>query len=791
MISNYFKIASRNLWKHRGFSAINILGLAIGMSACLLISLYVSFELSYDHFHSKADRIYRVVTDIKTDHATSHKGSSWAYGPNMKKDFPEIESFTRISRVSFLVRKGEAKFQEEKTLFADSSLFQVFDFKLIKGNPKTALQAPLNIVFTETAARKYFGDADPIGQIVLLDGEGLPATVTGIVQDLPANSQIKATMFLSASTMKRYKPDADEAWSEFEPMTYLLLKPNASAEMLVRKFPAFLELYVGKLMAEQKLKYTIHLEPLKEVYLHAEYNGYLEKGNATYVYTFAAVAIFTMLIACINFINLTTARSVERAKEVGMRKVVGAGRFGVAKQFISESVLTCLLAFILSILFTALLIPQFNRLAGKEISPGIISDYLFVIKFFPVALATGVLAGIYPALVLSSFQPALVLKGNFKHSRKGVLLRKTLVTSQFAISIILMIGTFVIFVQMNFMQNKDLGFSKDQIVVIDTDADAKRENLREIMSNSKGITLASRASSIPGSKNQNATSQVESANGDFQTAVLNELSVDFDYIPLFNLKLAAGRAFSKRFSTDSAKAMIINETAAKLFGYSEPRLAIGKRFKQSGVEGEIIGVLKDFHFQSLQESVQPLAMRIEPEYCNLVSVKVSGANLPETINRIEDEWNRLIPNRPFNYFFMDEYFDRQYRSQEQFKALFMNFAFLAIFISCLGLIGLSSYATVQRKKEVGVRKVLGGSTMSVVLLFYREFIELIAIAFIIGSPIAYYLSNKWLEGFAYRTDVPFWTFIAVASITVFVAILTTSIQSIKAALENPIKALKS
>ena len=791
MITNYLKIASRNLWKHRGFSAINILGLAIGMSACLLISLYVSFELSYDNFHSKADRIFRIVTDIETSSETSHKGSSWAYGPNMKRDFPEIESFVRLSRVSFLVRKGEAKFQEEKTLFADSTLFKVFDFELIHGNAQTALRDPLSIVFTQTAAKKYFGDSDPIGQTVLLDAEGLVANVTGVVKDLPTNSQIKANMFLSASTMKRYKPDADNEWAAFEPMTYLLLKPNTSAETLSAKFPEFLQRYAGEIMTEEKLKYKISLEPLREVYLHAKYIGGLETGNASYVYIFTAVAIFTLLIACINFINLTTARSVERAKEVGMRKVVGAGRLRIAKQFISESVLVCLLGFVVSVFLTAFLIPYFNDLAGKTMSLGIIDDYLFVLSFSVIALGIGVLAGIYPALVLSSFQPALVLKGHFKHSRKGVFLRKALVVSQFAISITLMIGTLVIYVQMNFMQNKDLGFSKSQILVLDTDADPNKAVLRDALANMNGTVAASRSSSIPGSRYQNTSSQIESSSGDLQTAGLHEFLVDFDFIELYKMKMVAGRQFSKEFATDSAKTMIINETAARLFGYSDPRLAIGKRFRQSGVEGQIIGVIKDFHFQSLQESVQPLTMRIEPEYCNLVSVKISSANISQTVKMIEEQWGKLMPNRPFSYFFMDEYFDRQYRSQQQFKALFVNFAFLTIIISCLGLIGLSSYAAVQRKKEVGVRKVLGGSTTSIVLLFYKDFVGLILIAFLVASPVAYYICQKWLEGFAYRTDIPLWIFIAVALLTTGIAIITTSFQSVRAAIENPIKVLKA
>ncbi|WP_439558125.1 FtsX-like permease family protein [Dyadobacter sp.] len=739
----------------------------------------------------KSDRIFRIITDVETVSETTHKGSSWAYGPNMLKDFPEIETFVRLSRVSFLVRKGDAKFQEEKTLFADSTLFKVFDFKLLRGNAQSALKDPLSIVFTQTAAKKYFGETDPIGQTVLLDAEGLVANVTGIVEDLPLNSQIKANMFLSASTMKRYKPDADYEWGSFEPMTYLLLKPKTSARSLASKFPDFLEQHAGKIMSEQKLKYKVSLEPLQSIYLHSEYTGGIEKGNAAYVYIFSAVAIFTILIACINFVNLTTARSVERAKEVGLRKVVGAGRWRIAKQFICESILTCLIAFFLSIVFSAVLIPHFNNLAGKEVSQGIINEFQVIASFLAISFCIGGLAGMYPAVVLSSFQPASVLKGSFKSSKKGVFLRKVLVTSQFAISITLMIGTMIIFSQMNFMQNKDLGFSKDQILVIDTDADPNKDILQRSLATISGAVLTSRSSSIPGSKYQNATTQIENASGELQTADLHELLVDVDYIPLFKLKMLAGRKFSKDFATDSAKAMVINVAAAKLFGYRDPKMAIGTKFKQSGSEGKIIGVIEDFHFQSLQESVQPLTMRIEPEYSNLISIKIASADVPGTVRRIENKWNAFMPNRPFNYFFMDEFFDRQYRSQKQFKALFMNFAFLTIFISCLGLVGLSAYATIQRKKEVGVRKVLGGTTASIVFLFYKDFLGLIGIAFIIAAPVAYYFSGKWLDGFAYRTSISPWSFILTAVLTVLVAVATTSFQSIKAALEDPVKVLRS
>ncbi|WP_026632297.1 ABC transporter permease [Dyadobacter alkalitolerans] len=792
MLRNYLKIALRNLWKHKVFSFINIMGLTVGMSACFLIFLYVNFELSYDAFNTKSDRIYRLVTDIKTPSETINAGiTSWAFAPNIKSDFPEVEAFTRVSSGSFLVRKGDIKFQEERTLFADSTLFRVFDFKLIKGDPKTALKEQLSIVFTEKAAKKYFGDADPIGQTLLLSGEGLPAKVTGVMKDIPENSQIKGDMILSMTTMtQRFNKGLDDQWGNFGATTYLLLTPGATKTALERKFPAFLERRAGKTMKESQMYYKLFLEPLRDVYLKSTRDTE-ESGSMNNVYVFSVVAIFILLIACINFVNLTTARSVERAKEVGIRKVVGAPKMLVARQFISESILLCLIAFVFAVVLSTALIPLFNNLSGKIISTGILDNLPFVAGMFVAAVIIGIVAGIYPALVLSSFEPVVVLKGRFTTSVKGILLRKSLVTIQFAISIALIIATIVVYIQMDFMRNRDLGFSKDQMMIVNSQGDPKKDAFKQSLADLTGVKSTATSSSVPGSGNPGAYSEIENKSGDLQIANLDLYFVDFDYIPQFGLKMAAGRPFARDFGTDTTQAMVMNEAAVKLFGYSSPEEAIGRRFKQWGREGKIVGVVKDFHFRSLQETIKPLTMRIEPRGSELVSIKIDGSNIKETVAAVEQKWKTVMPNRPFSYYFMDEFFDRQYRSEERFEKLFFNFAILAIFISCLGLLGLASYSTMQRTKEIGVRKVMGASTGSIVGLLSKDFLKLVLIAFVIASPIAYYGMYRWLENFAYKTDIYWWIFAVAAFLSAAIAFATVSFQSIRAALMNPVKSLRS
>lgn len=792
MFKNYLKIAFRNLAKTKGFSTINIMGLAVGLTACFLIFLYVQFELSYDSFHSRSDRIYRVVANVKTPtELIVGSRPAMAVPPHLKHDFPEIESAVRIAQDELLVRKDDIKVAEENAAWVDSAFFNVFDFKLIKGDRKTALRDQFTVVLSETASKKIFGNKDPMGQTILIGEEAFPTKVTGLMKDMPENSQFKADLLMSMTTRtQNLQRNMDSVWGGYWPLAYIMLKPGTDPKALEAKLPAFLEKYNGTEMKNSQMVPTLFLESLRDVYLRSERDGQ-QKGNITNVYIFSIVAAFILLIACINFINLTTARATERAKEVGIRKVVGAEKAQLTRQFIGESVLICLMAFLLSILFSALLLPLFNQLAGKTIATGIFAnpDYLFILLLS--AIGIGLLAGLYPAFVLSSFKPVIVLKGKFSTGNRGIFLRKALVVSQFTISIALIIATIIVYDQMIFMRNQQLGFSKDQMMVLETNRDAGKNALKQALKGIPAVKSASLASAVPGSRNSMAYSEIRNVKGDMQVANLDVYFVDFDYIDQYQLKPIAGRMFSRDFGTDTTQAMVVNEATVKMFGYSSPEQAIGKTFRQWGREGQIIGVVKDFHFRALQQPIKPLTIRIEPNSTDYISLNVSSDNMQATIAEVERKWKEFIPSRPFNYFFMDEFFDRQYRAEERFGKLFLNFAILAIFISCLGLLGLASYSTIQRTKEIGIRKVLGASTSSIVNLLSVDFLKLILISAVIAFPVAWFTMNRWLQDFAYRTGVSWWVFIMAGILATFVALFTISFQAVKAALTNPVKTLRT
>ena len=793
MLKNYFKIAFRSLWRHSVFSIINIMGLSVGMTACFLIFLYVRFETSYDNFHSKADRIYRVVDEVRTPSESIKQAVTTSpVAIYMKKDFPEVEEAVRLGQDGFLVRKGDIKFQENNTVLADSGFFKIFDFPLIEGDPNTALREPMSIVMSQTTAKKYFGNGKAYGQHLLLTGAAINATVTGIMKDIPRNSQIKADMLVSMSSFKPIygHPTNDSEWTSHNYYTYVLLVPHADAKALAAKLPAFQEKHHGEDARKLQMQDYLTLEPFRDVYLKSKLGGF-ETGNITNVYIFSIIAVFILLIACINFINLTTARSAERAKEVGIRKVIGAVRFQLAGQFIGESIIICTMAFVLAVLMSSALLSSFNRVAGKVISEGIFTHPSDIMGLFILSLFVGLVAGTYPSLVLSSFKPVLVLKGRFTTGTKGLNLRKGLVVFQFTISIVLIMGTLVVYRQLNYMRNQDLGFAKNQTMVIFTNYDKNKDVFKESLSGIPGVLSSSFSSGVPGGDYNSAYSEMENSKGEMQKTNLDLYFVDFDFIRQFGFKMAAGRPFSREFGTDSTQAMVINEAAVKSLGYHSPLEAIGRNFDQWGRKGKIIGVLKNFHYQSLQQDIKPLTMRFEPGGFGTISIKIDANKLPETVKAIEKKWSQIIPNRPFEYNFLDDLFDKKYRAEDKFGNLFFNFAVLAIFISCLGLLGLASYSTIQRTREIGVRKVLGASVSNIVNLLSLDFIRLVLIAFVIAAPIGYYGMNKWLQDFAYHIPVSWWIFAVAGATSLIIAFLTISFQAIKAAITNPVKSLKT
>lgn len=790
MFSNYCKIAFRNLWRHRVFSFINITGLAIGMSAFFLVYRYVRFETSYDNFNKKSDRIYRLATDLYTPSSTQHWATTTApMAINLKPDYPEVADIVRLRQDAYILRKGDVKFQENYVVLADSSLFSIFDLPLIEGDPATALKQPLSLVLSQSTARKYFGDKDPLGQTILLSDSSFPATVTGVMKDIPENSSIKADLFASMSTINKFRDSTDYNWGTFACYSYVLLKPGASASALEAKLPAFVNRHWGRQLKAQQGNFVLALEKLRSVYT-SDRGGFVA-GSISNIYIFSIVGVFILLIACINFVNLTTARSAERAKEVGIRKVVGAARAQLTGQFLGESILISLTAFLLAVELCHVALPLFNQLAGKTISTSIFSEPGNILTLLLIALIIGCVAGIYPALVLSSFRPITSLKGRFSSSNRGLLLRKGLVVTQFTVSIALIIGTVVVYSQLHYMRSQSLGFNKEQTLIVKTHVDAHQQAFRQDILKIPGVQSAVFSGSVPGWGNWIAYSRIENSRGVMQPVDLDLCYVDFGWIEQYNLTLLAGRRFDKNISTDTMQAMILNEKAVALFGYTTPQAAIGRKFEQWGKKGIIIGVVKDYHFSGLQQEIRPLSICIEPRIDKLLSIKFRTRDLPGTIAAIKAQWDKIIPTRSFDYFFLDEFFDGQYRSEERFGNLFLNFAVLAILISCLGLLGLASYSTLQRTKEVGVRRVLGASVAGIVRLLSVDFLKLVGIAFLVASPVAWFGMHRWLQDFAYRTSMGWWIFFGAGVMAFVIAFATIGYQAIRTAMVSPVKTLRS
>jgi putative ABC transport system permease protein len=800
MLKNYFKIAFRNLWRKRSYSFINVIGLAVGMACCFLISLYVLFEFSYDRFHSKADRIYRVVGDLKSSSETLH----WyqmpgPLGRSIKTEFPQVQQVARFISGNVLIRKGNFKCQEPNTLWADSSFFSVFDFPLKYGDPRTALKEPNSIVFSETAALKYFGHANPVGQHLFLTGRNFPGVVTGVMKDIPENSHIKADMLVSISTYQSMLPGIEEEWGSYLFSTYLLLAPGADPALLQSGLPALVQKYEGQNLKNINTSYTLWLEPLQRVYLHSSY-GAPVTGNLNNVHILTAIALFLLLIACVNFVNLTTARSVERAKEVGIRKCAGAKGRQLIGQFLIESMLVAVISFVLALALCHWLLPLFNQLAGKMISHGIFENMAYPLGLLGLALGIGLLAGVYPALVLSSFKPVVVLKGHYSSGSRGVVLRKVLVVTQFTISITLIVSTLVVYSQMDFMRRQPLGFNKDQVLIVANSGDPEAREFKKRIGAMPSVVSSSLSSAVPG-RTYNSTgndvwpTDIGNNKGEMQRVNLAFYNVDADFIPLYQLRMLAGRNFYPGNGRDSVDYVILNKTAVLGLGYSDSTLTqvIGKPLRGQG-EGKaniVIGVVDDFHFHSLREAIQPLCLQTGQGYLQYLSIKINTGHLPATIQALAGQWAQAVPNRPFTYFFLDEDFNSQYRAEESFGQLFFYFSFLALFLSSLGLLGLSSYSTLQRTREIGIRKVLGASVSGIVGLLSGDFVKLVFLAFLIACPISWLAMHQWLEGFAYRITLNSGIFMLAGAGALLIALLTISVQAVKAALANPVKSLRT
>jgi len=806
MLRNYFKIAFRNLWKNKGYSAINILGLAAGLATCLLIILYVWDELSYDKFHEKADRIYRVDSDIKFG-GTDMKLAvcSDPMGATLKKDYPQVEQFTRIyaSEGSKLIKKGNEFINEPKIAFADSTFFDVFTFPLIAGNPKTALNDPNTAVISESGAKKYFGTIDALGKIIETDDK-TAFKVTAVMKDMPLNSHFNYDILLSMDNV-------DYQFGNFLSHnfhTYIVLQKGTNPAIFKKFFLDVLQKYIVpqaqvfmqiKSMDEFE-KTGNHLEyrlmPMTSIHLHSDrFPELAPNSDIQNVYIFSFVALFILLIACINFMNLSTARSANRAKEVGIRKVLGTERKTLIWQFLTESTLVSFIALFIALGITFLILPFFNEVSNKSLN----FTNLFKSGFLPILLLTplavGLIAGSYPAFYLSSFQPITVLKGKLAAGFKKSSLRSTLVVTQFATTIILIIATIIVFNQLNFIQNRKLGFNKNQVLLIDNtyvlgkQAEAFKLEVKKIT----GVNSASLSSYLPvssSSRSDNTYSKeavMDARNGlNMQT-----WRIDEDYLTTLGMELVKGRNFSKEFGTDS-NAIIINETTASLLGYGDP---IGKNLYESDNDNKlvplnIIGVVKNFHFESLRQNVGPLCFKLQRS-TGISIFRINTTDTKSLVSKVESIWKKMAPGMPFAYRFLDESFDNMYRSEQRIGKLAIAFAILAIIIACMGLFGLATYASEQRVKEIGIRKVLGASVSNITQMLSKDFLKLILIASLIAFPIAGWAMYKWLQNFAYRIDIQWWVFLVAAAIALFIAMVTISFQAIKAAVANPVKSLRT
>lgn len=825
MIRNYIKIAWRNLTRNKVSSAINISGLAIGLACVMLIGMYVKDELGYDRFFKDSASIFRVNIHERMgndEFIAAHTPPP--VGQALLSNFPEIESYTRIFKpgdeVIHSVAGGKKNsFTERKMLSVDSNFLQFFSYKMIAGDRATCLNGPNSVVLTERAAMKYFGSTNVIGKNLVFDGYTAPFTVTAVLKDIPEQSSLQFDVLRSnigIAVIKHFS----WSWIWLQTGTYVKLKPGiatdgASIQKLEARFPAMVKVQAASAFSrigqpfnefvKKGGKYEILLQPLKDVHLNSANigNRYFVQGDMKYIYIFSAVALFIILLACINFMNLSTAQSAKRAKEVGIRKVLGSERKRLVGQFLAEAFLYTLCATVIAVAVVILALPAFNQLASKSLSFTEFLNWWTVTGLLAIILLTAMLAGSYPAFYLTSFKPVTVLKGsnNFKVSGSSFFTRNALVVFQFWVSTVLMICTIVVYKQLKYNQSKDLGFDKENVVVV-ADADrlgSSEESFRQELTRIPGIANASISTSAPATQLFFEDTYVPEADVANTTAPDKNVDVasyivDESFVPTLKLKVIEGRNFSKNF-TDSAS-VLLNETAAKLMGWKHP---IGKHITYPGggnTKFTVVGVLKDFNVESLHQIVQPFALfyttsktyKVNTSY---VTVRVKPGDYSRTIDAIAAVWKKFEPDNPFEYSFMDDDFDALYRTDQTAGKVFGTFTGLSIAVACLGLLGLAMYTAERRTKEIGIRKVLGASVNSIVSMLSKELLKLVIIASIIAFPVAYYAMNKWLQDFAYPTAISWWIFGMAAFITMIIALVTVSFQSIKAALMNPVKSLRS
>jgi len=803
MFKNYFKIGMRSLWKNRGFSFINIFGLAIGIACSLLIFLFVKDELSYDRFHKDGDQVYRIVKDFVNDDGSKIPDATTpaALAPAMQKEIPEVAAVTRIRPNwgrSYLVKYGDKKLAEEKLFGVDSSFFDVFSFPFVLGNAKTIFNDVNSIAISETAAKRFFGSTDPIGKTINVDAHG-DMIVRGVFKDVPPNAHFYF-QFLVSFNKQPGDASLNSNWDGYNDYTYVKTRPGTNEAGLVKKIQQLNDRNVEK-------SYSIfYMQPLEDIHLTSNLKWELEpNGDRRYVNIFILIGIFIILIASINYMNLATAKASVRAKEIGVRKVAGALRTSLINQFLVESVITCIIAAVLAVGIAQLLSPLINELISKQLN--VFADPLLILYVMAAAVLLGLAAGFFPALYLSSFRPIAILKG-FKLNEQGALsLRKSLVVVQFTISIVLIIAVLVISQQMNYLMSAKPGINTEQVVTLNNigfltapDRRAFKNELTKI----PGVkNVAFSNGGLPG---RFSTTRVN-LKGATEQQQVNFITTSYNYLDVLNIEIKEGRGFSEKFPADSLNngipngplqqtigSVVLNETAVRDLGIASP--VTGKQIEWSRDKDtvyylNVIGVTKDFHFTSMRNEIKPFAFVVNPNVRGAFTIKLSGNNIAGTLSQMEKKWNLFTSERSFEYAFLDDAFAKLYEAESRFQKLFVTLVILGIFIACLGLLGLATFAAQQRVKEIGIRKVLGASVTTVVGLLTKDFLKLVFISFIVASPIAWFAVNKWLQDFAYRVDIQWWIFPLAGVIAIIIAIVTISYQAIKAAIANPVKSLRT
>ncbi|MBS1665533.1 MAG: ABC transporter permease [Bacteroidetes bacterium] len=805
MLKNYFKSALRNLWKNKAFSAINIVGLAAGLAVCLSIVLFVFDELSYDKYNPNASRVYRIDADLFYNNTRFLDASSpkpMAY--TLVKEYPQVEQMVRFdNRNNILIKKGNENVQDYHAVMADSTFFEVFPMPLLSGNPKTALNDPTSIVIDESAAKRYFNSTDVIGKTLYVDNS-VYCKITAVMKDFPRQSHFH---FSFIRPLRDNYPGEGSNWLSNNLKSYILLKPGITQEFAQSKVNQLVNTYLSRQLQDMLHALIKDLEgrgsyfhynliPLTDIHLHSEKSSEFEaNGNINYVYIFSIIAGLILLIACVNFMNLSTARSANRAKEVGIRKVAGSSKGHLITQFLTESILLSFFSLLLALGIVTLLLPFFNQLAGKQMHIGSLFAPGFLAVLVGLVLVVGLLAGSYPAFYLSSFQPIQVLKGKIASGFKSSWLRSTLVVFQFSISIVLIIGTVVIYNQLQYIHNRKVGYNREQVLILHNTYNLGRQikTFKQELLGFPGVSDATMTGHLPtvGAGNYSQNGWFRDPSLDAKRGIIfADFEVDERYLPTLGMQVVKGRNFSKEFLSDSS-AILMNETAVGLLGVKDPlNLILYRPEEKGGKAYHVVGVVKDFNFNSMREKVTPLVMRLSENWGS-IALRVNTSNMSGLIGQIENKWKSMAPGQPFTYTFMDNDFNAIYHAEQKMGNIFITFSLFAILIACLGLFGLVTFAAEQRTKEIGIRKVLGANVGGIVMLLSKDFAKLVGIASIIAFPIAWWAMNQWLQGFAYRVSIGWWVFVVSGVIAMSIALLTVSLQTIRAALANPVKSLKT